>query len=241
MDFKTKVFIGDISGMLSLEMIEKLMPKLTAVRQEKVMRMRQIKGKALSVGAELLLQKALYKSFGIEENLVIGFGEFKKPFLKSHPEIQFNLSHSGDYVVCVLSSDPIGIDIQKKIRLNHSLIERYFSEMEKEQWRDLPKHKKEAGFFNLWAGKESYMKYTGQGFNLPLKDFTLCFSSDNQNFQEGIILEKGIEAGVYLKRFEGPQDYYLWCCGKNKNYEEKLTIINLTEERELFGRTKIKD
>ncbi len=38
--------------------------------------------------------------------------ETGKPYLRLHPELFFNISHSGEWIACVLGNVPVGIDIQ---------------------------------------------------------------------------------------------------------------------------------
>src|SRR5690606_1046019 len=42
----------------------------------------------------------------------IDYHDNKKPYLPSHPLLYFNLSHSEEYALIVLSNRPIGVDIE---------------------------------------------------------------------------------------------------------------------------------
>ncbi len=81
-----------------------------------------------------------------------------KPFLANCP-YQFNLSHSGDYLVLAVGDVPIGVDIEKITRVRPKVMERYFSDSEKEK---VAKEGADA-FYEIWTKKESYIKYTGNG------------------------------------------------------------------------------
>ena len=45
-------------------------------------------------------------------SLRIGIGEHGKPYLQDYPEVHFNLSHAGNRVMCVVSPEPAGCDIE---------------------------------------------------------------------------------------------------------------------------------
>lgn len=93
------------------------------------------------------------------------YGSRGKPYLQEYP-FYFSLSHSGDYVLCVLSGQEVGADIQQHRKCDTKrLAERFFSEQEKvflEQARQRGCRGEEL-FFYLWARKEAFGKLTGGG------------------------------------------------------------------------------
>ena len=96
--------------------------------------------------------------------LVMDYGEKGKPYLREYP-LFFNLSHSGEYVVCAVSDREIGVDIQKCSNMNVMRIaKRFFSE---EECRALETcetgEERRQFFFRLWVRKEAYGKFLGKG------------------------------------------------------------------------------
>ena len=71
--------------------------------------------------------------------------------------IHFNMSHAGNYVVCVVADWCVGIDIEGKRRISESVARRYFTQSEHESI------KSDDDFFKLWTFKEALGKYSGQG------------------------------------------------------------------------------
>lgn len=71
--------------------------------------------------------------------------------------IHFNMSHAGNYVVCVVADSCVGIDIEGKRRISESVARRYFTQAEREFI------KSDDDFFKLWTFKEALGKYSGQG------------------------------------------------------------------------------
>ena len=145
----------------------------------------------LKEGQELFLADTLTEAYQkLKKQLV--YGTHGKPALSDSFSPHFNISHSGKYAVCALSEVPCGIDIQEKKELrNHRIFEKILSE--KEQDEVLFSTDKAAAFYKYWARKESFLKLTGQGITVDLReiskpvwqeDFTLkeayagCISAD---------------------------------------------------------------
>ena len=96
----------------------------------------------------------------------LSVSEKGKPFLKNH-DFHFNLSHSNGYVVCAFGSVPCGIDIQKEKEDRSNIARIFFTESE----YALVQKYGVSMFTRIWALKESYVKYKGEGLSLPLKSF----------------------------------------------------------------------
>jgi 4'-phosphopantetheinyl transferase len=81
-------------------------------------------------------------------------------------DVQFNLSHSGDYCVYALAPDrEVGVDLEV-IRADIdclSLAERFFTKHEYESLHELSHDARPARFFRYWTYKEAYLKARGLG------------------------------------------------------------------------------
>lgn len=97
-------------------------------------------------------------------DLEMYYGEKGKPYLRDYP-FYFNLSHSGNYVVCALSRQEVGVDIQQYRRTDiDRLADRFFSAEEKDTLKAChDRREREQLFYQLWTRKEAYGKLTGQG------------------------------------------------------------------------------
>jgi phosphopantetheinyl transferase len=75
--------------------------------------------------------------------------------------IDFNLSHSGDWVICVIGRDcRVGVDIEapRRRRAYRALAAEYFAAAESERLATLPEDSCREAFYQLWTLKESYLK-----------------------------------------------------------------------------------
>ena len=53
-----------------------------------------------------------------------------KPYFKDHADLHFNLSHSGNFAVCIVAGMPCGIDIEGNRPFKSSVAKRFFSKTE---------------------------------------------------------------------------------------------------------------
>ena len=150
---------------------------LSQYRREKLARISNPRAYARSLGAELLLMAALQELNGTMPPLEITCGEAGKPALAGGPE--FSLSHSGERVLCALSDEVVGADLQQLKPCNPALARRFFTGaevvwLEEQRERDL-------AFSLLWSLKESYVKFLGSGIaGGHLDSFTVRVLADGR-------------------------------------------------------------
>lgn len=118
-----------------------------------------------------LLRRLLLDEYSIDlsgEREPIARQEGGKPFLAAHCGIYFNISHSGDYVVCAVGEVPLGIDIQYQKKGDHRKLGKRI--MTPKEWERYEGQGLEEEFlFRCWTKKESYLKYTGEGIRRDLR------------------------------------------------------------------------
>lgn len=100
-----------------------------------------------------------------------------KPVLQKaeHQQIQFNMSHSGDFILFGFSRAPIGVDIEEisnKVDVNR-VSSRHFSQDEKEMVETGSETDKNNMFFEIWTKKEAVIKGIGKGLEIPLSNFSV--------------------------------------------------------------------
>lgn len=129
-------------------------------KQERILRQRIKQNADNMLIGDILAKTAIKKVFGVEiAKQHIEYGKYGKPYLLDYPNIHFNISHSGKYVVCAVCDVPVGIDIQKITAYNPSTAYRVCSDdelniIEKSQ-------NKESEFIRIWTRKEAYLKMKG--------------------------------------------------------------------------------
>ncbi|MBQ6204635.1 MAG: 4'-phosphopantetheinyl transferase superfamily protein [Prevotella sp.] len=181
-----RVIVRDVERLADEAAFRQQLPRVSVERQQKALRFKFPMGRALSLGAALVLDELLqvHGLWEREQHYIIG--EHGKPSLAAHPELHFSLSHSGHYVACALSSAEVGIDIQHRVKVNEGVVRRVCSE-EEIDWLDaLDKDDRGAGFLRLWTLKESWFKAVGTGLTDDYPYFDLTGSFPRLLNKEGI-------------------------------------------------------
>ena len=131
-----------------------------------------------SLLGRVLLSFILHKS-GKGERLVFTYGSNGKPYLKDGRAF-FNISHSGDYVICSVSESEIGCDVQTVTKYNPRIAARFFTENEEAFL--LKSENQPRDFTRLWTLKESILKKTGEGITGGLDSFCVADSLMKNDF-----------------------------------------------------------
>ncbi len=132
----------------------------------------------LSLYGRALLGYILKSSYGISR-FSYHYSENGKPYLENS-DVFFSISHSGSYVLCCVSDNEIGCDIERIKDYNPKIAKRFFTEKEAELLER--SENKEITFVSLWTLKESILKKEGTGISGGLD--TYCFADyiDKENF-----------------------------------------------------------
>lgn len=133
-----------------------------------------------SMYGELLSRHYLRNILGIpDQKLVVKRSKYGKPFLPDYPELQFNISHSGEWVVCAIGYCNVGIDIEKIQNFDMSMAKNTFTRNEYEWLQRLNSQERIRAFYQLWTLKEAYVKCQGKGMSIPFNSFEIVFT-DNE-------------------------------------------------------------
>ena len=132
-------------------------------RREKVLRYRLDQDRRLCLGAGLLAAYALRQAGA--SDLTLSLLENGKPVLLHHPDIHFNLSHSGRLAVCAVSDTPVGVDVEP-IGASRKEIETVCFHPQETAWMD-SEPDRDLAFARLWTRKESFLKLSGAGLSVP--------------------------------------------------------------------------
>ena len=163
------------------------------------------------------------------ESLVFERGEHGKPALvlnncsvpsdysalKSAKHLQFNLSHSDDWIVLAIADNRIGVDIESTVRKNDvmAIADRYFFGSEIAELTSFDDSEQRQRFFDYWTLKEAYMKARGEGISLGLSKFG--FSVANKP-------DITIEMDSCLN--DSPSDWQFFCVTPHPDYRLAVAL-----------------
>lgn len=163
---------------------------------------------------ESMVRKLIYRHWGLEAGAyAICKGSHGKPYVVNAGKmVYYNLSHSGNYIVCALSEREIGVDIEKHRRIRTEVARRFFHPKEVQQLERLDGELQTDLFFRYWSVKESFLKYTGEGLAASLSGFEVCFQ----------------DAGISIKKMEVLQPVFIRECCIDPDY--KCFVCSETDE-----------
>ena len=178
-----------------------------------------------SLAGEVLSRFAIHTFTGIaNKDIEIGYGENGKPFITNLENVHFNISHSGDFVVCAVSNNAIGIDVERIRKVNLRIAERYFSTSELHDLLQLGEEERKTYFIALWTVKESYLKAIGKGLTQHLNSFTVTKS------ETGYRLTGNANAESYhIEIQQLSKEYMLACCMAKQKSSLLMKEISLEE------------
>ncbi len=147
---------------------EASLPLLSEQRREIALRYRHELGRKTCAIAYLLLCEGIRKEYGIAEKPLFTYGAHGKPSILGHPEIHFNMSHCREAVVCVLSNQAVGADVESVAHYRESVMRYTMNDREVEEI--LHAERPDVAFTRLWTMKEAVLKYSGEGIRNNMKD-----------------------------------------------------------------------
>ena len=200
------LYVLDTSVFSDKEAFHTAYNKIDASRRKKIDALVSPEDKRLSLGTSYLLCEGLYAR-GIEE-YVLAYDLHNKPYLASHPDVHFSLSHSKTMALCVFSHTEIGADIEKIRPVEKSVMHRVTTEKEYEYLQGLSGEEKTSAFIKLWTGKESYAKYTGAGLSASFRNIEVRL------WERNCLYYNGASVPVTLSFIEYA-DYLLSICKKS--------------------------
>ena len=199
---------------------------LDSSRRDKVHRMRNRTERNRSITAGLLLRYAfLREGYTVQDWLEVQIeqGKYGKPMLKGYDKLHYSLSHSGDWVVCGVDSEPIGIDIQQMRPYRLELAARFYHEREYQHLRAVTNEEQRCiQFYQMWAAKESYAKLTGRGIGGGIDRYLT-----EENYRQ--ICDQYTQVSAFMKIYHTISDHIVSVSSYQNEFPEQIMIITDNE------------
>lgn len=181
---------------------ERLVSSVSKARQISIDNLRSTRDRRLSAGAEILLRRVLEIHGLCYDDYQLARTAYGKPYLVGCP-MEFNLSHSGEHILCAVSEWPVGcdteligdFDIHSTRWFIHQDELRFLSDINCESERT-------KAFYRLWTMKESLLKASGTGLAVYPGSFSLNLDSYNH-----IMIVDGIQYTIREFRIEDGYAY----------------------------------
>ena len=160
-----KVWVADISPLFSGEKYDACYAALPDWRKKKADSLKQEQARAQSVGVWTLWTQVCRKE-GLPK------------------DVSYNLSHSGNYVMCAYSTRPgarVGCDLEMLGEFREKTARRFFCQ---EEYAYILKEEREEErrnlFYRFWVLKESFLKATRRGMGLDTRSFQIGWDEDGR-------------------------------------------------------------
>ncbi|MBD0378723.1 4'-phosphopantetheinyl transferase family protein [Paenibacillus sedimenti] len=217
------VYAVHLSEELDKRKFNRMFHHLSPKKQYKVGRMLKYEDAVRSLVGELLVKYAIGTMTNLPRHEIrFGVNAYGKPVIDGNEAVCFNVSHSGDWVVCAIDSDTVGIDVEKIQKIDLQIARQFFSQAENEQLMTLPASLRVAYFFDIWTLKESLIKADGRGLSLPLDSFSIIKQGAN------IHLVAGDEIPDYhFIQYEIDPAYKLSICAKSRHFPDQVIHIDV--------------
>ncbi|GFN29899.1 4'-phosphopantetheinyl transferase family protein [Paenibacillus xylaniclasticus] len=215
-----ELFMVRINEKISPSIIyQDVLPTLSAERQNRVRNYRREEDARRSIVAEMLIRAIVMDKFKLAHNeIVFGTNAYQKPFLTNNRAFHFNLSHSGDWVLCAIDASPVGTDVERIKPIDLDVARRFFSASEYIDLMSKPESEQLTYFYRLWTMKESYIKAVGKGLSIPLDSFTCQVSETGER---ALIEDSG---RVYFLRTFPLGDYMVSVCTQKDQFSQPLEL-----------------
>jgi len=166
-----EVVILTVSPQLECEEFNMLLSLVSPEKQERIKKFHFFRDARNCLLGDVLSRVEISRATGLSnEQLEFSVNCFGKPFLVSSPNVNFNISHAGDYVACVVADKPVGIDIEVMKPIELKIAERFFTS---DEFAYIMAGDKTLRFYEIWTKKESYIKWEGKGLHKPLTSFSV--------------------------------------------------------------------
>ena len=134
-----------------------MMRLLPRERRERLLRLRPEEKKREPLCAYLMLCMALRYRYQWKELPEILLTEKGKPYFPEHPDVHFNISHTGGAALVGVSDQPIGVDIEKVRPVSERSMRRLAAASTAEE------------FFQSWVRREARAKRSGDGVSTMMR------------------------------------------------------------------------
>ncbi|MBU3184566.1 4'-phosphopantetheinyl transferase family protein [Clostridium estertheticum] len=179
--------------------------------------------KIRSLIGEILIRSIVVNELNIaNEYITFHKNKYGKPCFKGYPTIKFNISHSGNFVICAIDDKPIGIDIEEIKHIEYeSIAKNFFTKSELDYIIKQNPDSKLSKFYEIWTLKESYIKCCGQGLTRSLKSFSIDIDKCH-NIK--VIPDEYNE--YEFKTFDTIPGYKVAVCSVSKQISNNVIMIN---------------
>lgn len=230
---KNIIYKGEIMDIYGVKLSEKINENmfhklLSLVAKEKQLRINRFikwQDRQRTLIGDILIRILAVNKLELQNsNIFFTQNAYGKPCIKGKEDFHFNISHSGDWIVCTVDSASVGIDVEQIRPINLEIANRFFSKEEYNDLLNVSKENRLEYFYDLWTLKESYIKICGKGLSMPLDSFTIKKNNKGISVQSN-----GDNNNYFFKQYHVDDEYKLSVCSLNNGFPQNLSIMTFSQ------------
>ncbi len=194
---------------------------LPAARRERIRSFRRKEDAIRTLTGDCMVRTLLRQAFGeVADTFAVHTHECGKPYCRERPDFHFNVSHSGDWIICSVSDAPVGADVERVRDIKENVFRKVLNNDEFTWARECPNDESLKRFHRLWTLKESMIKCLGTGFSLNPKNFSLDMSG---NRPSPLVWE---DTTYYFREYVLAPDHPVAVCSTRNQFAQALHPLN---------------
>lgn len=130
-------------------------------RRQRLLRVQKPEKRIEVLCAYTMLHLALRDRYGWRQIPEMTLSSMGKPYFPEHPEVHFNISHTGGAVLVGTSHEPVGVDIERIRPVSERAMQRIAGVASEE------------AFFQSWVRREALAKRAGAGIGTLMGEASL--------------------------------------------------------------------
>ncbi|MCK0471193.1 4'-phosphopantetheinyl transferase superfamily protein [Halalkalibacter sp. APA_J-10(15)] len=217
-----EIYALKLNNALSDSLFAQLLTLTSSTKRNRINRFVNKSHAEVTLMADVLLRFLLARKLNIAlEDIHFQYNHYGKPLLRDRENIHFNISHSGNWIVCGIDDVPIGVDIEQVRQIDEGIAKRFFSTTEYVWLQSKAEADRVRYFYLIWTMKESILKNIGIGLSMATDSFSI-------ELKEGQY-HSTLDQNLQFKQFNIDPTYVTSVCSKNKMFPPYAQIVKLDE------------
>lgn len=208
---------------ISPEMLSYFLTLIDENKRTKIEKYKHYQDFANSLIADVLVRFLIFENAKIKYiKKPFLFTDYGKPYLPIDINLQFNISHSGEWIACAIDEQAIGIDLELMQEIDPFEIARDFFTAEEYDMILKGSHMRNELFYDIWTLKESYIKALGKGLSIKLDSFSIIKANNTINYTTQLQHKP-----CHFKQYNIDDRYKLSVCSFNNHFPADVTYLDI--------------
>jgi len=187
--------------------------------------------KKRSLFGEILVRFLAINKYNIRNiDIKIVYNHYGKPSIENIPDFHYNISHSGNWIVCATGEFEVGIDVQEIKPIELDVAKRFFTKQEYIQLLSKNETEKLSFFYELWTLKEAYVKALGNGLSIPLNSFSIEITDSMYTCLSNVVENKKLE----FMQYTIGEGYKTAVCTFSDSFDNDIKKLKLNNLLNIF-------